>query len=643
MKYGGLSAGGTERWLQMMAAHLPRDRFQVDYYFSDTVPFKGSSSKAPGTDPARVKYMLDHDVNLIEFHISARDPGSARYEWIESDFFDLFEPSAYDLVQTGKGGSAEYPFHILPNRVVELVTLSGGVDRSPNVVFSVHLSEWQRRQWDAAGGAIERSAVIPIPAFEPASTTELRSRLNIPRDALVIGFHQRPDNNIFSSIPLDAFAQLRRGEVTFVLFGGGSDYRRQATELGLENIYFLEPSGDAETISAFLNTLDVFTHGRKDGETFGAVIAEAMMHGKPCLSHRSAENNAQVETIGPGGFIAHNVGEYSAHLARLLDDEDLRLRLGQRAQDHARSYYSLRPCVDELARLYEHLNRGSPEAFIPSRTPYAEVDLGFLMAGDKHRQGLERHIGENEPLRGLRIHAWRFLLPTVKTVVDLGAGDGLYTLLAARDCRKDAEIHAFESDDHALGLLRMSLGLNAWDERVATHAIGQSIEAEQMMQRALKDAGLVRIDLRSVPEENEQSLIAAAIENVPALFIQLHAEDSVPALARLINGKGYDLFLVGKNRVAAARFHRPQPYPPTYLALHRSAHYGWLKQIQASAHAYRRDSRRQALLTTRAIVRRAGRAVLHPAETVAILRDAWDRGVRLKSVISGVGSRDSTG
>jgi hypothetical protein len=41
VKFGGLSAGGTKRWLQMMAVNL-RELFEVDYYYCDAAPCMGS-------------------------------------------------------------------------------------------------------------------------------------------------------------------------------------------------------------------------------------------------------------------------------------------------------------------------------------------------------------------------------------------------------------------------------------------------------------------------------------------------------------------------------------------------------------------------------------------------------------------------
>ncbi|MGI8684756.1 MAG: hypothetical protein ACR2MO_06665 [Acidimicrobiales bacterium] len=77
VKYAGLAAGGTERWLQTIAAHLPRDEFEVDYFFADSVPYIGSVEVVPGTEPMRKAWMQEQGVNLVEVHLEAVDVRAA--------------------------------------------------------------------------------------------------------------------------------------------------------------------------------------------------------------------------------------------------------------------------------------------------------------------------------------------------------------------------------------------------------------------------------------------------------------------------------------------------------------------------------------------------------------------------------------
>lgn len=382
IKFGGLAAGGTERWLQMMAANLNRDRYEVDYFYCDAAPYIGSDLKHPDTDPARLAYMQEASVNLIKFHVGAKDVRRPTHDWVDTDFWDVFDERDYDLVQTAKAGPPEYPYHLLETPVVEYVTLSAGVDRGRNIVLSIHLSQWQRRQWAAAGGDLVRSCVIPIPAEPPASPLDLRAELGIAPDKLVVGFHQRAQEEIFSAIPLAAFERVRTDGVHFALMGGARRYREQAAELGLEDVIFVEHSGTSERISQFLNTLDVFAHGRADGETFGTVFAEAMMHGLPCLSHRSAVANAQPETMGPAGVFADGGGDYTRKLEQLVTDGDLRASLAGKARPHAERYYSLPSCVAALEDAYDRVLGREPRRARPRPLTYGWSDLGFLVAGD---------------------------------------------------------------------------------------------------------------------------------------------------------------------------------------------------------------------------------------------------------------------
>ena len=41
IKFGGMANGGTEKYLQTIAAHLPKDEFDVDFFYCDAAPYIG--------------------------------------------------------------------------------------------------------------------------------------------------------------------------------------------------------------------------------------------------------------------------------------------------------------------------------------------------------------------------------------------------------------------------------------------------------------------------------------------------------------------------------------------------------------------------------------------------------------------------
>ena len=43
IKFGGMANGGTEKYLQTIAAYLPKDEFEVDFFYCDAAPYIGLS------------------------------------------------------------------------------------------------------------------------------------------------------------------------------------------------------------------------------------------------------------------------------------------------------------------------------------------------------------------------------------------------------------------------------------------------------------------------------------------------------------------------------------------------------------------------------------------------------------------------
>lgn len=481
IKFAGLSAGGTERWLQTMAANLPKNRFEVDYYYCDAADYIGSSYKHADTDNSRVQYMLEHDVNLIKFRVGAKDVTTPTHDWLDSDFLQIFDSNKYDFVQTAKAGPAEYPYFLLPLPIVEYVSLDAGVDRSPNIIHSIHISEWQRRRWFARGGNLANSSVIPVPASPPSTTDNLRQSLGIPAGAIVAGFHQRADNDIYSPIPLRAFKKIVNPNRHFVIMGGGTMYRKQAKELELSNVHFIAHKGDSQEVSKFLNTLDIFAHGRRDGETFGTVFAEAMMHGIPCISHRSEIANAMPETMGPGGEFAQNEEDYTFKLANLFVDEILRGKLADLGRNHARKYYTTQTCVERLVNVYECIMTNPQKTVkpLPHLMSYGMVDMGFLYSGNVSEPAdISYCVLTGGCPEEFCIHLLRYFLPRINVMFDIGANTGLYCWIVAHEGLQSSVVHVYEPQSELCKIMAETVSLNRWGSRVSIHqkALGSKYE-----------------------------------------------------------------------------------------------------------------------------------------------------------------------
>ena len=477
IKFGGLSAGGTERWLQTMAVMMQQRGFTIDYFYCDAAPYIGSDFKHPDTDGHRKKFLEDNNINLIRFNVGFKDVTKATHDWVDTDFWEVFDAAKYDLVQTAKAGPPEYPYHLIDIPIIEYVTLSAGVDNSPNIAWSIHCSQWQRKMWKNSGGDISRSSVIPVIPDEPITNLDLRRTLSIPVDSFVAGLHQRDSSDIFSNWPLNAFQNLPV-DAHFILLGGSDNYVNQAEKLGIKNFHKLSHSADPEVIGSFLNSLDIYLHGRKDGETFGNVLAEALLHGVPCISHHSVSGaNAQVETIGPGGYVLKSKSEYREKLFRLYGDPLLRKNLGLLGKEHAKKYFSAEHAANLLENLYLHFIKSKNPTLIKSANmpEYAFSHLGYLVAGDlEDKSAIESHAIYGGYPEKFDVKISNFLNRKHETVYfDIGANSGLYSPEIAFH-NASAQIYAFEPQPSSVAKIEATVALNGWTDRFRVFALGIS-------------------------------------------------------------------------------------------------------------------------------------------------------------------------
>jgi FkbM family methyltransferase len=485
VKFAGMTIGGSELWLQKIAANLPKDRIAIDFYYCDDTPYIGATHAISPNSPERIEYLKQNGINVIPFKVGAKNVRTPVHKWVDTDFWEKFDATKYDLVQTVKAGPKEYPFYEIPLPVVEIVALALRPDKSKNIAWSFHSSSWQRARWVRMGGSVEKSSVLTAPVELPLTSENYRAELGIPATAIVAGFHQRASNDIASAIPLSAFSEIQKKypkEATnwhFIIKNGGSFYRDQAKELSLKNIHFLPQTADSTSVSKFLNTLDIFAHGRKDGETFGAILVEAMLHNLPCLSHWTQYANAQPETMGPAGLFAETPEEYSSMLDRLFSDYEFRKKLASKAGPHAREYYSMERCLSQIMGVYEKIGGGeiSNKKTSAEPIPYGYSDMGFLYAGDMNKKyNIAYHVLVGGIPEAFDVAIVRSLLPGTNTFIDIGANTGIYCWVAAdyyaKHDKGNGKVIAFEPQPDCALILNKTIYLNNWESIASVKKIG---------------------------------------------------------------------------------------------------------------------------------------------------------------------------
>lgn len=342
--FNGLGMGGTERFLQTVAANLPKDEFQADYYYAgDAAEF-------------RKKYLESHGVRLIRFRYQSRIGHRGYYYFAGCNLKEVYE-GGYDLVQAGRYGSAESIFEeIRDTPIVDSIHYVGGADNQYNIARTMHISKFSRDMWVKMGGDRSRTVMISHPLEKPQfQSIDIRRSFGIDPEWTVYGFHQRDDDAIFSEVPLKAFKETESSKNAFLICGGSEKYRKQAKALGLKRCFFIEPTDNPNIIFSFLQAVDIYAHGRKDGELNSMALAEAMCFSLPIITHPSRQYNGHLEVMKGNGYVAASVSEYARRMSELEQDEELRKRCGNRSGEIFESRYDLNRQMHRIIHIYKEV------------------------------------------------------------------------------------------------------------------------------------------------------------------------------------------------------------------------------------------------------------------------------------------------
>jgi len=340
IQYAGLAAGGTEKALMTLAGNLNKDDFQVDYYWCQPGRDLYTGFKHSRASETWKTFMEERGVKTIEFTVKERDISESSHKWIDTNFWEIFDYKNYDIIQTCKAGHPEYPFTLIPKPIVEW-NVFGSVDFSPNIYTTLGFSHYISDIWESNGGDVKKGGMIYPGLLESVYPGACERPMEHKKE-LVLGFHQGSTDAVFSPIPIQAFAAaqsiVKDRKLKFIMLGGSKRHREQAKNLGLSDIEFLPINGNWQAVCEYLLSLDIFTHGRFDGECHGTCIQEAMLHGLPVLSHL-AYMNGQVEIIGDGGKVLDGLDEYIKYLLEVVNSDELRVSLGKKALAIARRDY----------------------------------------------------------------------------------------------------------------------------------------------------------------------------------------------------------------------------------------------------------------------------------------------------------------
>lgn len=249
-----------------------------------------------------------------------------------------------------------------------LIRLSKGLERflyrrADRVVIN---SPGFREAVQREGASPDRITLVPngadVSAFDAHDGADLRAMHGLQGKflALYAGAHG-PANDL--AVILQAAQALRSDpRIVFLLVGDGMHkpaLQRQASELGLSNLFFLPPVAKSE-VPDLLSAADCGLAVLKPIPLFATTLPnkvfDYMAAAKPVVLAIDGPIRKVVEEAGAGIAVPPGDGEAMARaVARLADDPELGQQMGHRGRECVKAHYDRSQLADQMEAVFAEL------------------------------------------------------------------------------------------------------------------------------------------------------------------------------------------------------------------------------------------------------------------------------------------------
>lgn len=353
----GLWYGGTEKCTQKQAIALREAGHIVDYYFTESTHYTNGNVH-PGLDQQVKSYVESFGVKTISIACDSIDAFDPQKEWNNTDLFNHFDSKKYDIVIGNHKGEPMWPYSIIDNsKIIEVIHGTDFTRGTSNYAHGyVLITPYQQPLWQRHGGIMSKTTIIPqMVIIKKPEIENDRSYWDIPKDKFIFGMHQGARSGLFSHIVLEAYSKIESDNNFFVILGGDLEYENQAKRLGLKNFKRIPSISDSEQVSSFLSCLNVYAHGRFDGEVSSSAIIEAMARSLPIITHPSIYNNGHLEQLSNVGAIVSSVEEYARAMSLLEQDPEIRKNLSIRSKNKYENVYEHDLCKNYFVNFVENV------------------------------------------------------------------------------------------------------------------------------------------------------------------------------------------------------------------------------------------------------------------------------------------------
>jgi hypothetical protein len=151
---------------------------------------------------------------------------------------------------------------------------------------------------------------VPHIVSMPESDGDYREFLGIPSDALVFGRYGGYDQFDVEYLEQTIKSVVYNNPNTYFLLMNTKPFT-----FTHPHVKYLGATTNLEEKVGFMNTIDCFLHGRKEGESFGLAVCEALFCNKPVITNIECRDRHHIQLMGDKGFYYSSADELTAMLS----------------------------------------------------------------------------------------------------------------------------------------------------------------------------------------------------------------------------------------------------------------------------------------------------------------------------------------
>jgi glycosyltransferase involved in cell wall biosynthesis len=348
----GLSFGGTEKNLQMIAKYLNKEKYNVFFMH------------ATNTEKDRSSYLNNNLVEIIKFN---HDVVEKQWPYFINEMNPkintIINKKNIDLIITATPGQSIYPIISITDIPIILINIFGSFSVQKNIkkhiCISQEVKELAIRVVDEKLTEVEYiPSEKPIIDYERAK--KIRMDFGIKDNDLVFGRIGRDSDSIFDPIGLNAFEITQKSypNIHYIIMSPAPAAKKIVNERKMPNVHWIPPSYNEEDVWAFHQAIDVLAHFRMDGESFGLNIAESMLVGNPILTHRSHIWNAHTKYLEDSFSRVANKDDYLQYSKNMIEFIELHKKnqleeMGQKAKEKAEKLFLIENSIYRYEKIID--------------------------------------------------------------------------------------------------------------------------------------------------------------------------------------------------------------------------------------------------------------------------------------------------